>query len=76
MADIDEVKEILNTLRVAMSLVIGLLVVITGATIKLEQEGQTDIYFYAGLVSIIVLVVIFLKIVLMVRKNIQKIKEL
>ncbi len=36
MADIDEVKEILNSLRVAMSLVVGLLVVITGATIKLE----------------------------------------
>ncbi len=76
MADIDEVKEILNSLRVAMSLVVGLLVVITGATIKLEQEGQTGIYFYAGLISIVVLIIVFLKIVSMLRKNIRKIKEL
>jgi len=76
MAEIDEVKEILNSLRVAMSIIIGLLVVIIGATIKLERSNQIDIYFYSGLVSILVLVVAFLKTVSMIRKNTKKIKDL
>ena len=76
MAEIDEVKEILNSLRIAMSIIIWLLVVIIGATIKLERSNQIDIYFYSGLVSILVLVVAFLKTVSMIRKNTKKIKDL
>jgi hypothetical protein len=45
MAKIDEIKEILNTLRVGLSIVVGLIVVITGALITKEQLSQTDIYF-------------------------------
>lgn len=76
MAEIDEVKEILNSLRIAMSIIIGLLVVIVGATINLERSNQIDIYFYAGLLSILVLVVAFLKTVALIRKNTKKIKDL
>ena len=76
MAELDEVKEILNSLRVAMSIIIGLLVVIIGATIKLERSNQIDVYFYAGLVSILVLVAAFLKTVSLIRKNTKKIKDL
>jgi len=39
MAKIDEVKEILTSLRVGLSIVIGLLVVIIGSTIKLERSN-------------------------------------
>jgi hypothetical protein len=76
MAEIDEVKEILNSLRVAMSITIGLLVVIIGATIRLEQSNQINIYFYAGIVSVLVLVVAFVKIVSLIRENTKKIKDL
>ena len=76
MAEIDEVKEILNSLRIAMSIIIGLLVVIVGATIKLERSNQIDIYFYIGLLSILVLVVAFLKTVSLIRSNTKKIRDL
>ena len=76
MAEIDEVKEILNSLRIAMSIIIGLLVVIVGATIKLELSNQIDIYFYIGLLSILVLVVAFLKTVSLIRSNTKKIRDL
>ena len=63
MAKIDEVKEILNTLRVGLSIVVGLLVVIVGSTIKLEQSGSTGIYFYIGLIVSVILTVVFLQII-------------
>ena len=46
MAKIDEVKEILTTLRLFFSLGIGLVVVITGALIRKEDNGDIDIYIF------------------------------
>jgi len=48
MAKIDEVKEILNTLRLFFSIGIGLIVVITGSLISKEQNNTIDIYFWIG----------------------------
>ena len=48
MAKIDEIKEILNTLRLLFSLGVGLMVVTTGALISKEQSSQVDVYFWAG----------------------------
>jgi len=48
MAKIDEVKEILNTLRLFFSLGVGLVVVITGALINKEDINDVDIYFWVG----------------------------
>ena len=76
MGKIDEVKEILTTLRVGLSIIVGLLVVIVGSTINLERKGDTGIYFYLGLVSTLVLVVVFLKIVKHIIKFTRKIKDL
>ncbi len=76
MAKIDEVKEILTSLRVGLSIVVGLLVVIVGSTIKLERNGEIDIYFYIGLATSIVLVVIFLQIIKYIKKFTRQIKDL
>ena len=76
MAKIDEIKEILTSLRVGLSIVIGLLVVIVGSTIKLERNNEIDIYFYVGLVTSIVLVVIFLQIIKYIKKFTKQIKDL
>jgi len=76
MAEIDEVKEILNSLRVAMSITIGLLVVIVGAIIRMERDNQIDVFFYVGIAMAMLLLVAFFKIVISLRQNIRKIKDL
>ena len=76
MAEIDEVKEILNSLRVAMSITIGLLVVIVGAIIRMERDNQIDVFFYLGIAMALLLLIAFFKIVISLRKNIRKIKDL
>jgi hypothetical protein len=48
MGKLDEVKEILNSLRVGLSLVVGLIVITTGSLINKEQQDQVDIYFWLG----------------------------
>jgi glucan phosphoethanolaminetransferase (alkaline phosphatase superfamily) len=76
MAEIDEVKEILNSLRVAMSITIGLLVVLVGAIIRMERDNQIDVFFYIGIAMAMLLLVAFFKIVISLRQNIRKIKDL
>ena len=60
MSKLDEVKEILNTLRIAMSISFGILVVtITGLVNRLDA-GHVDILFWAGITfSVLVIIVIF-----------------
>jgi hypothetical protein len=76
MAKLDEVKEILTSLRIGLSIVVGLLVVIVGSTIKLERSNEIDIYFYIGLIVSIVLVVIFLQLIQYIKKFTKEIKDL
>jgi len=45
MAKIDEIKEILNTLRLFFSVAIGLIVVLTGSLIRKEEICNVDLYF-------------------------------
>jgi hypothetical protein len=69
MSKLDEVKETLNTLRVAMSLSFGFIVFISGALIKRYDKGSTDNVFWFG----IILIVLFLiTIILLIYKISQK----
>jgi hypothetical protein len=45
MSKLDEVKEILNTLRVAMSLSFGLLIVVVSGIIKRFDDNNVDAIF-------------------------------
>jgi len=45
MGKIDEVKEILNTLRIAMSIAFGVLVILSGSIINRFDNGNIDILF-------------------------------
>ena len=76
MAKIDEIKEILTSLRVGLSIVVGLLVVIVGSTINLERNEEVNIYFYIGLIASLVLVVVFLQIITYIKKFTREIKDL
>jgi len=76
MAKIDEIKEILNSLRVGLTIVVGLIVIITGSIISKEQSKQIDVYFWSGLSVDVVLLVIFMKLVFSIKKHTKEIKDL
>ena len=73
MGKIDEVKEILNTLRVAMSIAFGILVLIIGKLASLYSDGVFNIIFWFAFISAIVDLA---AIILIVRKISSKTKEI
>ena len=73
MSHIDEVKEILNTLRVAMSINFGILVILIGSLIKRYDAEKIDYLFWIGTIFVFVLL---LTIVLIIRKISAKTKEI
>jgi len=73
MAEIDEVKEILNTLRIAMSILFGIIVVLTGSLVKRYDMGNIDTLFWTGIGLMFVFMFIL---VMVVRKIAQKTKEI
>ena len=76
MALIDEVKEVLNTLRVWLSLTIGLIVVIVSGLVKRYDEGKIDWIFYSGSILFLILLFVIVLIVQKISENTKKIKEL
>ncbi len=76
MGKIDEVKELLNTLRVAMSISFGVLVILIGSIVKRYDLERVDILFWAGIVFAIAIIGVIVLIVLQIRKKTQEIKEL
>ena len=75
-AKIDEVKEILNSLRLFFSLCVGLIVIITGALITKEQKNELDLYFWSGAVMDIFLIIVLFLLVKAIKKNTNIIKDL
>jgi len=60
MGKLDEVKEILNTLRIATSISFGLLILTVTGLIKRFDAGNIDMLFWAGVIfSIFVVIIIF-----------------
>ncbi len=76
MGTIDEVKEILNTLRVAMSIAFGILVILIGSLIKRYDSGSTDYIFWIGTVFVFVLLVMIILIVQKISDKTKEIKDL
>ena len=73
MAKIDEIKEILNTLRIAMSIAFGILVIVVGSIVKRYDINNVDTIFWIG-VGFIFLVLFF--IVYIIKKISSKTKEI
>ncbi|MDO9140389.1 MAG: hypothetical protein Q7U38_08710 [Methylobacter sp.] len=61
MSKLDEIKEILNTLRVAMSISFGILVIIVTGLVKRLDAGSVDMLFWAGVVCSILIIIVILK---------------
>ena len=76
MAKIDEIKEILNTLRIWLSLTIGLVVVIVSGLIKRYDLNKIDWIFYSGSFLFFVLLFVILLIIIKISNKTKEIKDL
>ena len=72
MGKIDEVKEILNTLRVAMSIFFGLFVLIVGKLVSLYSDKDFSELFWMSITAAILTIIV---IALIVRKIAKKNKR-
>ena len=73
MGKIDEVKEILNTLRVAMSIFFGVFVLIVSKLVSLYDDGKFSELFWMSIVASILNII---AIMLIIRKIALKTKEI
>lgn len=73
MAQIDRVKEILSTLRVAFSVVVGIILLLIGGLVGRYDDNKVDAVFWLGVVitSLCIVVLIFL-----INKLAKKTKEI
>ena len=76
MGKIDEVKEILNTLRVAMSLIFGFIVILAGSLVKRYDLNHIDYIFWIGIILVFVLMGALALVVKKISKKTKEIKDL
>ena len=76
MAKIDEIKEILNTLRISMSIAFGILVVLVGSIIKRYDASNIDAIFWIGVFFTFSILVFIIMIVIQISNKTKEIKEL
>jgi len=76
MAKIDEIKEILNTLRVALSIIVGILVVLIGSAVGRYDNGCIDEIFWLTIWSCFALIIFLLLIVKKLSAKTKEIKDL
>ena len=76
MSKLDEVKEILNTLRVAMSLSFGLLIVVVSGIIKRFDDNNVDAIFWLGISFTVFLLVVIFLLIIKISQRTKEIKEL
>ena len=73
---LDEVKEILNTLRVAMSLTFGMLIIVVGGIIKRFDNNNVDSIFWLGVFFTVFLLTIIFLLVIKISQRTKEIKGL
>jgi len=76
MARIDEVKEILNTLRIAMSIAFGILIIVVGSIIKRYDTGNIDNIFWIGVGFSLLIILFIFFIINKISKKTKEIKDL
>jgi len=76
MGKIDKVKETLNTLRVAMSIAFGILVVLIGSLVKRYDVAKIDTIFWTGFVMGIILMAVIVGIMIKISKKTKEIEDL
>ena len=76
MSKLDEVKEILNTLRVSMSIVFGVFVLVIGKITTLYETQNFTALFWISIVAAIISLIAIIVIVKKIAKKTKEIKDL
>ena len=76
MSRLDSKKELLNTLRASFGIIVAIILTISTGLINLYYKDNTDVLFYVGVISVIILVLILPIIVKYIVKNIKEIEDL
>ncbi len=76
MGKIDEVKEILNTLRIAMSIAFGMLVMLVGSLVKRFDAGVLDALFWSGIIFAICIIIVIALLIFQIAQKTKEIKDL
>lgn len=75
MAKIDKIKETLNTLRVLLSLSIGLILGLSSKVSDLYDKNMFDLRFYLSLIAINFLILVILYIAKKIKINTDDIEK-
>jgi len=76
MSKLDEIKEILNTLRVATSISFGILLVTITGLVKRFDAGNIDVLFWAGVIFSVLIIVVIYKLFLKISDKTKQIGDL
>ena len=76
MGKIDKVKETLNTLRIAMSISFGILVVLVGSLVKRYDASKTDMIFWTGFTLSLIVLLVIAAIMVKISNKTKEIEEL
>ena len=76
MGKIDKVKETLNTLRIAMSISFGILVVLVGSLVKRYDASKMDMIFWAGFTLSLIVLLVIAAIMVKISNKTKEIEEL
>ena len=76
MAKIDEIKELLNSLRIWLSLTVGVIVVVSGGLISRYDNSKTDAVFWSGMALLFLLLFVVILLILKISKRTKEIGEL
>lgn len=76
MSKLDEVKEILNTLRLAITVSFGLLVFVAGSVIKRYDSQNIDSIFWAGTILIGLILITILILIFRISAKTKETREL
>ena len=76
MGKIDEVKELLNTLRVAMSIAFGIPVILIGGIVKRYDAEKIDILFWSGVLFALAIIGAIVFIIFKIANKTKEIKDL
>ena len=76
MAKIDEIKEILNTLRIAMSIIAGILVVLIGKLFTKFEKQEYDTIFWTVFIVSMLFILMEALVVVNISNKTKEIKDL
>jgi len=76
MAKIDEIKEILNTLRITMSIIAGIIVVLVGKIFTKFENNQIDFIFWITIIVTILVIFAEAIVIYNISKKTKEIKDL